>query len=333
MNFTSKLFSSNQFAKLKISKFIIGFCLFIAFTVSLKFKILAQQEALYVTYPLNPLAINPAYAGSSGIASISILVRKQSLVLQNVGSSQYLSYNTPLASGKAGLGFQAYNSNFGQIGTGGTGFNLSGVYRHHFTDSVSISFGAQVGLAQVPSLFSGVAEFKPNIGLGLYFRTYNSYLGLSAPVVTHGGYSISKTDKYYYPRSIYLTAGHVLQINENFDLKFGAMLRQKLKEANISPATALDLNAVIWFKKAVGFGVYKNSTGSEVNPKDALIFSLEGQINQKFRLGFSFDAASKGTATRINPVTGRSSSLGLYNLMLRYDFDNLTGKINNFRFF
>ena len=292
---------------------------------------IGQQEQLYVTYPINPLAINPAYAGSSGIASVLVLVRKQSLVLQNVGSSQYLSYNTPLANGKAGLGFQAYNSSFGQIGSGGTGFNLSGSFRHHFSDSISISVGAQIGLAQVPSLYSGVAEFKPNGGIGVYFRTFDSFLGISMPVITNSGYSVSQTVKYYYPRPIFVSAGHVVQVNNQLDLKFGALYRQTIDNSSAVSASALDFNAVLWYKKAIGLGIWKNSTGAEVNSKNAIIISLEGQINAKFRLGFSFDAASKGTATRINPTTGRTSSLGLYNLSLRYDFDNLTGKINNFR--
>ncbi|MES2795179.1 MAG: type IX secretion system membrane protein PorP/SprF, partial [Bacteroidota bacterium] len=128
----------------------------------------AQQEALYVTYPQNPLAINPAYAGSNGIASISIIVRKQSLVLQGAGSSQYLSYNTPLAKGKFGMGIQAFNSSFGQTVGGGTGFDLSGNFRHHFTDSISISIGAQAGFVQIPGYLSGAYDFKPVAGAGAY---------------------------------------------------------------------------------------------------------------------------------------------------------------------
>jgi type IX secretion system PorP/SprF family membrane protein len=287
-----------------------------------------QQDAIYVTYPTNPLAINPAYAGSSGVANITILVRKQSLVLQNVGSSQYLSYNTPLANGKAGLGFQAYNASFGQIGNNGSGFNMSGSYRHHFSDSISISIGGQVGLAQVPSVFAA-AQYKTMAGFGAYFRTFNSYFGVAMPVLTKIAYNSASKDKNYYPRYIFVSAGHVLNINEMLDLKLGVMFKQ----ANDKASSAVDINAVLWYKKAFGIGVWKNNSGSEVNPKSAIIISLEGQINPKFRIGFSMDAASKGAGTRINPTTGRSSNLGLYNLMLRYDFDNLTGKINNFRFF
>jgi type IX secretion system PorP/SprF family membrane protein len=292
-------------------------------------NLLGQQEPLYNIYPQNPMAINPAYAGSAGIANISIFVRKQSLILQNVGSSQYLSYNTPLAKGKAGMGLQAYNSNFGQAGpgAGGTGFNLSGVYRHHFTDSISVAVGAQAGFSQVPNFLAN--EFKPTAGLGIYFRTFNSYFGAAMPIITTPSFAISNTTKYYYLRPLFISAGHVVNINEKLDLKFGAVFRHYDKNGG----EAIDLNATVWFKKLIGLGIWKNKTGSEVKPENALIISLDAQLNQKFRLGFSYDAASRTTNGGVNPRTGTTSALGLYNLMLRYDFDNLTGKINNFRFF
>ncbi len=289
--------------------------------------IFAQLEPLYVTYPINAQAINPAYAGSSGIASLSILVRKQSLILPNTGSSQYLSYNTPLSNGKAALGFQAFNSNFGAIGSsGGTGFNLSGAWRHHFTDSISVSVGAQFGFVQLPSI-AGAFEFKSNAGLGVYLRTIDSYLGISMPVATKPTYSISQTTKYFYPRPTFINAGHVFTINENLDLKVGALYRIYDKNGGGD----YDLNAVLWVKKVAGVGIWKNNTGSEVNKDKSIIISLEVQVSQKFRLGISYDAAASGKYGVTK--TGRNSSLSLYNMMLRYDFDNLTGKINRFRFF
>ena len=297
----------------------------------------SQQDPLYVNYNQNPLAINPAYAGSSGIASVAIMVRKQSLLVQSAGSSQYLTYNTPLAFGKFGMGLQAFNSSFGQAGTGGgTGFNLSGAYRHHFSDSISVAVALQGGFVQIPGYLSGVNEFKPVAGAGAYFRTFNSYLGVGMPVFTKPYYNISKSTKYYFYRPIFISGGHVFSINENFDLKLGAVLRMYNAAANQNnqlAKTAIDLNAVIWIKKWLGLGVWANKTGSEVNAKNAFIISADAQINQKFRLGFSIDAAAKSKYDAINPTTGRTSSLSLYNMTLRYDFDNLTGKINNFRFF
>lgn len=292
-------------------------------------KIFGQQDPLYVTYPQNPLAINPAYAGSSGIASVSILVRKQSLVLQNVGSSQYLSYNTPLANGKFGMGLQAFNSNFGQTVSGGTGINLSGSYRHHFSDSISISIGALGGFVQIPGFISGANEFKPIAGAGAYFRSNNAYFGVAMPVITKQYYSISQSSKYYFPRPIFASAGYVYGINENLDLKVGAVYRH----IDGGVKQALDLNAVLWFKKWFGLGLWKNKTGSEINASNAFIITADAQISQKFRLGLSYDTAAKTAYDPVNPQTGRSSNLGLYTIMLRYDFDNLTGKINNFRFF
>ncbi len=314
--------------KNKPVKTLFTFNIFIVFALFFT-KIYGQQEPLYVTYPQNPLAINPAYAGSSGIASVSIMVRKQSLILQNVGSSQYLSYNTPLANGKFGLGLQAFNSNFGQSASGGTGINLSGSFRHHFSESISISVGALGGFVQIPGFLSGASEFKPIAGGGIYLRSTNTYLGVAMPVITKQFYAISQNSKYLFPRPIFASAGHVFGINDRLDLKIGAVYRH----LDGAASQALDLNAVIWYKKWFGLGLWKNKTGSEVNANNAFIITADAQISQKFRLGLSYDAAAKSGYDAINPQTGRSSSLALYTILLRYDFDNLTGKINNFRFF
>lgn len=296
----------------------------------ISYKSTSQQDALYVNYLQNPLALNPAYAGSNGIASVSIMVRKQSLVLQSSGSSQYLSYNTPLSNGKFGLGLQAFNSSFGQTGNlGGTGFNMSGSYRHHFTDSISVSFGVQGGFVQIPGYLTGAYDFKPVAGLGAYFRTFDSYFGIGTPVITKPYYNISKSTKYYFIRPTFITLGHVFPINESLDLKFGVVYRH----FDQNMGDALDLNAILWIKRYLGLGLSKNKTGSEINPTNAFIISADAQINQKFRLGFSMDAAAKSKYGTVNPRTGRSSSLSLYNITLRYDFDNLTGKIDRFRFF
>jgi type IX secretion system PorP/SprF family membrane protein len=302
--------------------------LYITFLIN-STNVYSQQDALYVTYPQNPMAINPAYPGSSGIASVAIMVRKQSLVLQGAGSSQYLSYNTPLANGKFGMGLQAFNSNFGQINGGGTGINLSGSYRKHFADSLSISFGVQGGFVQLPGSITGVAEFKPNAGAGAYFRSRNSYFGVAMPIITKPYFFVSQSTKLYFPRPIFVSAGHVFSINENLDIKFGAVFRQ----LDQNKGQALDVNAVVWFKKWFGLGLWKNKTGSEMNPNNAFIISADAQISQKFRIGISYDNAAKSQFDQINPQTGRTSGLSLYNIILRYDFDNLTGKINNFRFF
>jgi type IX secretion system PorP/SprF family membrane protein len=313
----------------KLAFYKIHILFILGFSLIPTLQIFAQQDALYVTYPQNPLAINPAYAGSSGIASVSVMVRKQSLILQGLGSSQYLSYNTPLAKGKFGMGFQAFNSNFGQAIGGGTGINLGASFRHHFSDSISISIGAQGGFVQIPSYITGVNEFKPITGAGAYFRSFNSYLGVSMPIINRQYLPLLQSVLISYSRPIFVSIGHVFTINDAFDLKIGTLYRH----LDDGSKDAVDLHTVVWYKKRFGLGLWKNKTGSEINPKNAFIITADAQVSQKFRLGFSYDAAVKSPYDSVNPKTGLKSKLSLYNFTLRYDFDNLTGKIDNFRFF
>lgn len=302
------------------------FCLF-WFTLSIETK--AQTEPIYFTYPNNPLALNPAYAGSWGVAGVNLLVRKQSLVLQNASSSQYLSYQTPLANNKAALGFQAYNSNLIYNTNGGQGFVLSGAFRHHLNEEHAVAIGANGGLSQVTDNVTFRQIYKPNYGLGIYYNSTKQYIGVSIPNIAKNEIVFAGGSQSYFPRNSFVTAGKVFEVNENTDIKVGIVVNHELN----NKTTKFDANAGVWFKKFVGVSLWYNQSGSEFNNKKAVVISAECQATTKFRFGLSYDPAARNLNSQFNPQTGRRSFLAMYNLLIKYDFDNLTGKINNFRFF
>jgi type IX secretion system PorP/SprF family membrane protein len=305
---------------MKPSKLIVvGYCLLIFNYCT------AQQDVLYNTYPTNGQAINPAYAGSAGIASFHIMVRKQSLSLPQSGSSQFLSYNTPLAGAKSFLGFQAFNTGFGSTGVSSTGFNICTGYRYHISDSLTVAIAGQFSFSQVPSFILGANTYKSAAGLGVYMRANNSYLGIAMPTATKVNFQISKDNSLTYARPLWLTAGYVFGLQPNTKLKAGVVYQSERQK--------LDFNAVLWLRQLVGVGLWYSNLGSEVNAQKATILTADVQINKKFRLGLSYDFAATRRADNLNAQRPLSKSLGLYQFLLRYDFDNQTGKIDRFRYF
>ena len=286
---------------------------------------MAQQENLYYTYPENGLSINPAYAGSNGLANLLVMVRRQSLTLPQSGSAQYLSYNTPLRMGKSFLGFQAFNSGFSGRSITGTGFNLSSGYRHHFTDSISVALAASFNFTQVPGFLTGNQVFKPSAGVGLYFRTYHSYFGIAAPTITQVRYQTSKDNYISFPKPIWASIGHVLHPAEHWALKLGAIYK--------TIDNVADFNAVAWYRERFGVGFWYSNLGSEVNFEKATVLTADVQINKKFRLGLSYDFSATKRNDNLSSGQTFKSVLSMYQFTLRYDFDNQTGKIDRFRFF
>lgn len=86
----------------------------------------------------NAMAINPAYAGSRGVTTATALYRKQWLGIEGAPETQTISFDTPLANEKVGLGFQAFNDAVGVTKT--TGFFATYAYRI-LMDNSTLGFG------------------------------------------------------------------------------------------------------------------------------------------------------------------------------------------------
>jgi type IX secretion system PorP/SprF family membrane protein len=275
------------------------------------------------TYFFNPLAINPAYAGSKDVVSMSGILRKQQLFGQNGGSgAQYFSIDLPIADDKFGIGFQAYNN---PTSNSDIGFISSVAYRTFVGEDGVIAVGAQGGLYQVRGLsFNSTNQFKGSAGAGVYYRDYNKYIGLGIPnILALKSESLTTTAtavEVALPRPIYLSAGYVHEINDDIAVKGGLVVRSFLGNAASQLATAIDFNS-----------------GSDVNATKAFIITAEVQLNEKLRFSYGFDlSGSSGQNTQTtNPLTGAvtSSGNGQHYLMLRYEWDSGNGRIENFRYF
>ncbi len=287
----------------------------------------AQQDQLYITYPFMPLNINPAYAGSREVISVSGIFRRRPLLTSTFGvastSQEYFNFDMPIAHDKMAIGFQAYNAQQ-VLGIGGTGvlgnLGLYGDFAYRFTlpNDGKLAIGVQLGVTQVPVSFvigggSGNTAFNSSFGTGIYYNNDDAYFGVSL-------LNINAADGYNSP--LFISGGYVFTIDDDFKLKTGAVLRKK--SSNAGGKTSVDLNATGWINDKFGIGVWYQNTGSELS-NQAILGSFQIQL-KKFQFGYAYDFSGSGNTNSI-------SNEGFHQIMLKYEIDAGNGKSSVFRYF
>lgn len=287
----------------------------------------AQQDQMYITYPFMPLNINPAYAGSREVISVSGIFRKRPLFnTLNFASTtqQYFNFDMPIAQDRMAIGFQAYNAEQ-VIGNGTSGvlgnLGLYGDFAYRFTlpNDGKLAIGVQLGVTQVPvaisigSGASGNTAFNSSYGAGIYYNNDDAYFGVSM-------LNVNASDNYNRP--IFVSGGYVFTIDDDFKIKTGAVLRKQ--SSNAGGKTVFDLNATGWIKEKFGIGVWYQNTGSEVS-NQAILGSFQIQL-KKFQLGYAYDFSGSGN-------TNSLSNEGFHQIMLKYEIDSGNGKSGVFKYF
>ncbi len=286
------------------------------------------QEALVRSYPLNPLAVNPAYAGSREVTSLSVILKRRSLVLQNTYTSQLFSMDFPIASERGGLGFQVFNDQYNPAGT--LGFYGSGAYRIPLENlNGTLALGVQAGFTQVvaPLNTPGNNQYPFTMGLGAYFNTAHFYAGVAQQN------ALGRADSYGTPlRPVFLTAGYLFDLSDDVKLRAGTLLRGIRTTASSSYRLDVDLNATLWYRK-VGLGIWWQGTGSEANDARALLGIAEVQLGDHLRFGFSYDFIAGRDRYQTQPIGSATAAASIFQLLLRYEFDNGSGKVGRMRYF
>lgn len=281
------------------------------FFLALAGSVQAQQDPLYSQYMFNMLGVNPAYAGSREVLSVSAMARRQWVGVKGAPMSQVLMGDFSVRDKKIGLGVQLFNDEIGIMKT--TGLNGSFAYRLRFKKSV-LAMGLQGGFTAFRANYSSVdlggdpdmafannvSEFKPTIGAGLFYNTEKFYAGFSAPHLLHYRvYESSENQKssIYQNDHWFLTAGYVFDLTHDVALKPSVLLRM----VTGAPITA-DFNANMWFYNTVSIGLsYRTS--------EMMVGMLELQLNKQLRFGYAYDWT-------MSELSNRAS----HELMLRYEF-------------
>jgi type IX secretion system PorP/SprF family membrane protein len=287
----------------------------------------AQQDPQYSQYMFNTLAINPAYAGSRDVLSITMLHRRQWTNVQGAPKSTTVSADLPLLNEKVGLGMLVYNDQIGVLQNNAVYFSYA--QRIRLTKSGTLCLGLTGGgsfftadLNSVTTATPGDITFatninnklKPNIGAGIYYTTDRWYMGGSMPRVftnSLGTSDIAKQANEF--RHYFLMGGFVTHLNSIMVLK-PSFIGKAVSGAPLQ----LDLNLNLWFYDKI-------SIGGSYRTGDAVLAMIEVIPTQGWKIGYAYDF----TISEL----GNNLTSGSNEIMLRYEFASATSKILSPRYF
>ena len=289
----------------------------------------AQQEVMISQYMFNGLLLNPAYAGSHPYMSGSLLHREQWTGIEGAPTTSILAIDGPLWNNKMGLGFTIAHDRIGIS----RDMEMAGHYAYRIKTGEygKLAFGLKAGISLYSARISDLiywdandALYQQNIsnevvgkfGFGLYWYDDRSFVGVSVPTLyaADGAITTDATNAidHYFTQHYYLYAGHVFELNEDFDLKPSVLLKYQ-KQA--PPEVDVNVNALYKDRFWLGIG-YR--TG------DAVVGMVEYQVNPMFRVGYAYDM----TTSLLKRYVG-----GSHEIMLGIDLGKEPIRIKSPRYF
>jgi type IX secretion system PorP/SprF family membrane protein len=290
----------------------------------------AQQDAQYTQYMYNTIVVNPAYAGSRQAMSFFALHRNQWVGIEGAPVTNSFSINTPISESKVGLGLSFVNDQIGPSDENNIAVDIS--YTIPASEKYKMSFGVKASanllnvdftkLDQYPGdpIFEENIDnkFSPNIGVGFYLHSDNSYIGISAPNLietehfdksaTSSSTSHIATEKINY----YLIAGYVFDLSPS--VKFKPSLQTKYVQG-----------APLQVDVSANFMINEKFVAGLAYRWSAAMSAMVGfQVSDPFFVGYSYDFDTTDLA---------DYNSGSHEIFLRYELFNKFDKIISPRFF
>ncbi|WP_276371301.1 type IX secretion system membrane protein PorP/SprF [Chryseolinea sp. H1M3-3] len=252
----------------------------------------AQQNPLFTQYMFNGLVINPAYTGSHESMTATLAARSQWTGLKGAPQTQVASLHSPLKFSRSAAGAVFVHDKVSVINQ----YMFYGTYAYRIpvSKNAKIAIGGQAGATyyqanlselniitqngQVdPTFAQNESRVLPNLGIGAYFYSKRSYIGISLPTLINNRWNDQDTyTQARQKRHYFLSAGHVFALGPQVKLKPNVLL--KWQEGG---AFQYDLNANMLFHEVLWVGV-------SYRMKDSVDGLLEMNINNQLSLGYSY---------------------------------------------
>lgn len=275
---------------------------------------------MFSQYYFNPLVVNPAYAGSRDVVSMTGLVRRQWLGISTAPVTGGFSLHTPDAARRNGFGFTLVNDQLSYIGQ--TWMSAAYAYRIPLgkyklqlgLQGVLYNWRINWGKAHLidPNddlpVYYGRNLLLPNVGFGAFFYGEKLYAGMSFPHLlvnsldhNRPGISLNSQNSAIaaLKRHLFVMAGYVVEVNPDFKVKPSILIKQVY-----AAPLEVDMNVNLYFGGKLG-------VGASYRTGDGMVGVLEYQFNRQLRAGYAYDF----------PFTQlRRFTSGSHELMISYDF-------------
>ncbi|MCJ7448042.1 MAG: type IX secretion system membrane protein PorP/SprF [Bacteroidales bacterium] len=266
-------------------------------------------------YVLNPLTINPSYAGNRGALNIAAFYRKQWIGITGAPETMTLAVDAPLLDSKLGVGLVVVNDKLGV--TKETQFSSNYSYKISMGDG-NLSLGLGAGIITTNTAWSDLVvldpgdEFKlidsrvfvvPDFSFGTYYSYHNYFIGFSIPKLLGYKFDFDKNKytlkvnpgQYYY----LFNTGYVFSLSPKLKL-FPSTL------VTFSPGEKLLYDVNAHFNLFDRFWV-----GASYRSNRSVAGLFQFAINNQLRVAYTYDY-DIGKLGRY--------SYGSHEIMLRYEF-------------
>ena len=259
---------------------------------------LAQQDPLYSQYILNPLTINPAYAGLNNNFNASFSYRSQWGGFEGNPTTFNLSSHISLVDNRVGAGLLIVQDKIGN--NTNTDIQAVGSYKLQLANSV-FSFGMQAGVVNFktdpsqlnladpgdPAFTTTENLSKPNIGFGVALKSEKYFMGLSVPRMLSTTFKSSQGQEFdLYDQHFYAFGSYVFTMGTRFRLKPAILL----KAVSGSPLST-DLNVNVNIDQVYQAGVFTRNFNTYG-------LQLQALLKEKFVFGYTFEVP---TANSVGP--------------------------------
>jgi type IX secretion system PorP/SprF family membrane protein len=260
-----------------------------------------QEHPLYSQYMFNGLVINPAYTGSQESMVATATSRAQWTGLNGAPNTQVATLHSPIKLSRSAVGGMFVHDEIAV--TNQYAFSGTYAYRIPVSENAKIAVGAQAGVSYYrsnlndllivtpggvpdPAFSQTETRYLPILGLGVYYYSKRSYVGLAVPQVIDNKWdnqdAISKSRQV---RHFLLSAGHVFDLGPNLKLKPNVLLKWiEGKEFQF------DLNANLLLHEFLWLGV-------SYRMNDSVDGLVQWNITPQLSLGYSYGYPTSDIAT------------------------------------
>lgn len=291
--------------------------------VVLTIRLNAQVNSVSDQYVLNPMLINPSYAGERGALNIGTFYRMQWIGITGAPETLTLAVDAPFFNNKVGLGFMVINDKIGV--TRETQLATDYSYKIDIKEG-KLSFGLGVTMMSTKTEWSKLITvdegddsylidsknyYVPNFSFGMYYTIKNYYAGFSIPKFVNHKFNFDK-NRYslLIDPSLYtylFTTGYSFTLSKNINFVPSTLLRYPTGQK-----PKFDLNAYFSFFNRFWLGAsYRN------NRTVSGLFQFH--IDDQLKLAYSYDYDLG--------KLGKYSS-GSHGIMIRYTFNYRVEAVN-----
>lgn len=285
------------------------------FLILIPVSLSGQLTPITNQYVLNPLTINPAFAGNRGDLNFAANYRKQWVGIQGAPETITFEADAPVLDNKVGLGLVVMND---KIGVTNNTYVMTNYAYNISLGNGSLAFGLGAGIITTNTVWSDLVVLDPgdplyltnssrflvpSFSFGTYYTNNNYFLGFSIPEFVGYKFNYDKNkytlnfDASHYNYLFY--TGYKFSLSPRVDFIPSTLI-------NINPAEKVlfDLNGILSLNNRFWLGAsYRNQR--------SIGALLQLQVNNQIKVAYTYDYDT-------GKLGGYSN--GTHEIMLRYEF-------------